>query len=225
MVTIFDNSIKSSQVPFTEKDILAVGVHSSFALAALESWVGATNYTYDIVLDENISSVVFSKYKMLYIPSDTLMTSGGIECSEVDLLRTRTADIANYVNSESGSLMALNQQTCENAWSWLPISLNFVETNLQDLTVQPTLLAIADTLNATSLNHCCYHTKFTGPVGYGGLLVLATGAVFDCDHFMVACLNCGSLSFLLTFSLCYPLFCLCWLLAADPYDGDGMCVA
>jgi hypothetical protein len=178
MVNIFDFAIESSQVPFTVKDILMVGVHGGYALAAVESWMGATNYTYDIVSYENISSVSFFEYKVLYIPSDDAMTGGGIECAEVDLLRTRTADIANYVNSISGSLIALNQHNCENAWTWLPMALEFETTNLAELTIQPTFLSVVDTLNATSLDHCCYHTKFIGPESYGGLLVLATGDFF-----------------------------------------------
>ena len=175
MVTIFEYSIESSQVPFTTKDVLVIGVHHGYALEAIQAWMGATNFTYDIVLNDDITTVVFSNYKMIYIPSDYAMTGGGIECSEVDILQTRTADIATYVNSESGSLMALNQQSCENGWSWLPMSLNFESTNLATLTIQPTLLSIVDTLVDTSLDHCCYHSKFTGPDGYGGLLVLATG--------------------------------------------------
>jgi hypothetical protein len=175
-VSIFDYSIESSRVPFTEKDIVVIGVHRGYALAAVLSWIGATNYTYDIILNEDISTVDFSNYKMIYIPSDHLMTGGGIECEEVDLLQTRTADIANYINSESGSFMSLNQENCANGWSWLPISIEFETTNLAELTIQPTLLDIV-TLNATALDHCCYHTKFTGPTGYGGLLVLATGEV------------------------------------------------
>lgn len=195
IVTVIDYAIAASRVPFTTKDIVVVGVHHGYALAAIESWIGATNYTYDIVVNENISNVVFSNYKMIYIPSDHLMTSGGIECEEVDLLETRTADIANYVNSESGSLMALTQETCENGWSWLPISLNFESTNIELLTVQPNLLNIVDTLNETSLDHCCYHTKFTGPEGYGGLLVLATGdMMLYCHDF--CCFNCFCLLFL-----------------------------
>lgn len=70
--------------------------------------------------------------------------------------------------------MALTQQQCSDAYSWLPVTIEFAGTNLDAVDLTANILAIVDTLQATSLDHCCYHTKFTGPEGYGGMNILAT---------------------------------------------------
>jgi hypothetical protein len=111
---------------------------------------------------------------MIYLPSDNSMTSGGILCTEVELLTQRTEDIATYVNSFGGSLMVLTQQSCSEAYSWLPVTIVAGSTNLDTVELTDNILAIVDTLDATSLDHCCYHGEFTGPEGYGGMNVLAT---------------------------------------------------
>lgn len=70
--------------------------------------------------------------------------------------------------------MALTQQSCAEAYSWLPVTIETAGTNLDAVDLTDNILAIVSTLEATSLDHCCYHGKFTGPDGYGGMNILAT---------------------------------------------------
>lgn len=174
IVNIIDYSLDASTVSAPIKDILAVGVHSGSAISALGAWTSYGSWTYDIVLGDEITNVNFEDYRMIYIPSDNSMTNGGILCSEVELLADRTEDIAAYVNTFGGSLMALTQQSCSEAYAWLPVTIVAEGTNLDTVELTDNILAIVDTLQADSLNHCCYHGKFTGPEGYGGMNVLAT---------------------------------------------------
>lgn len=161
-------------MPTPIKDILAIGVHSGNAMSAFQAWTTYGSWTYDIVYDSDIDTVDFENYRMIYIPSDSSMTIGGVQCSEVTTLAGRTADIATYVNTKGGSLMALTQQSCSGAYAWLPVTIVAASTNLDTVELTGNILAIVSTLQANSLNHCCYHGKFTGPAGYGGLNVLAT---------------------------------------------------
>lgn len=80
------------------KDILAIGVHSGNALSAFNAWTTYGSWTYDIVLNDDITNVNLEDYRMIYLPSDSSMTGGGIQCSEVASLVDRTEDIAAYVN-------------------------------------------------------------------------------------------------------------------------------
>jgi hypothetical protein len=167
-------SLDASTVTSPVKDILAIGVHSSNALSAFTAWTTYGSWTYDVVLNDDITNVNLEDYRMIYLPSDSSMTSGGLQCSEVDLLASRTEDIAAYVNTFGGSLMALTQQSCSGAYGWMLVTIVAESTNLDTVELTDNILAIVDTLEANSLNHCCYHGKFTGPEGLGGMNVLAT---------------------------------------------------
>ena len=174
IVNIIQYSLDASSVSSAIKDILAIGVHSGAALSAFEAWTTHGSWTYDIVLEDEILTVNLEDYRMIYFPSDNLMTSGGLRCAEVTTLVDRTEDIATYVNTFGGSLMALTQQTCSDAYAWLPVTIVAEGTSLDTVDLTDNILAIVDTLDSTSLDHCCYHAKFTGPEGYGGLNILAT---------------------------------------------------
>ena len=174
IVNIIQYSLDASTVTSPIKDILAIGVHDSAALSALEAWTNYGSWTYDIVLNDDITNVNLEDYRMIYIPSDRSMTSGGIECTEIDLLAGRSDDIATYVNSFGGSLMALTQQSCSGAYAWLPVTIVAEGTNLETVELTDNILAIVSTLQSNSLDHCCYHAKFTGPEGYAGMNILAT---------------------------------------------------
>lgn len=71
--------------------------------------------TYDIILDPNIlSSVTFEDYKMIYVPGQKTVAQCSNDfdfllCPFIDVLTNRSAEIANYVNQNRGSIMALEE--------------------------------------------------------------------------------------------------------------------
>jgi hypothetical protein len=114
MVNAFTNGIARSDVAFFApsaqiKDILIIGAISGTALSSFNNWRsgGFPTATYDVVTGAAISTVDFSQYRVLYIPSSTSHTPGGVACSDVALLNARAGDIANYVNTLGGSIISL----------------------------------------------------------------------------------------------------------------------
>lgn len=112
MPYVFVSSIAQSRVvPAAQvKDILVIGAISSTAVTAFNSWRTAfPTATFDFVTGPAIATANFSRYRMIYMPSDAVNTGGGLPCSDVDRLNARAADIASYVNIQGGSLVSLTQ--------------------------------------------------------------------------------------------------------------------
>ena len=70
--------------------------------------------------------------------------------------------------------MALTHDGCAGAYHFLAAPLQTVTVSIDTLEVKQELFDIVPTLMPTSLDHCCYHTAYPGPEGFGGLQVLAT---------------------------------------------------
>jgi hypothetical protein len=175
IVTIFQYAIGLSEVKNTHKDVLAIGVNGGQAQAALSAWQAANGFTVDVITADNlIMSTSFTSYKMIYLPSSQIMTNGGITCAQLDLLANRSSSIINFVNVHRGSLMALTHDGCPSKYAFLAAVLQTQSISISALYPTTDLLTIVPTLTSNSLDHCCYHTSYTGPVGYGGLRVMAT---------------------------------------------------
>jgi hypothetical protein len=175
IVTIFSSAISLSSVRNTVKDVLAIGITGSQALSAFSSWQGGAGFTADIVnTDLEIMNVDFTEYKVLYMPSSSLQTGGGISCAHLALVANRSSEIISFVNTLKGSLITLTQDGCSSSgYTFLAAPLESISLGSQTVTIQSALSSVVTTLTPTSLDHCCYHTGYTGPVGYGGLDVLA----------------------------------------------------
>jgi hypothetical protein len=161
------------------KDVLAIGLTTSqTAHVAFLSYQAHLQFSYDIITSSEasvLSTVNFTKYKTIYLPSDEYDTYGGIPCSFLDILLQRRADIVRYVNKQGGSLSAFTQGQCGgSAYIWLPATFDYSVISINTLSATTYLTDIVPAVSSATLSHCCYHTKFEGPVGFNGLNVLAT---------------------------------------------------
>ena len=161
--------------------ILAIMTNtSSTARTALNGWNNTTNggpgaaITY-VSTATAIGAVNFSLYRMIYVPSASNLTTGGITSSQVSALNARKAAITAFVNS-GGGVLALSERGLTGGFGWLPVSLTFAtitDTNVQktpDMAVE--LPATTATVNNTNLDHNHYHNSWGGT--FGDLKVLAT---------------------------------------------------
>ena len=144
--------------------------------------------------DAEIAAVTFSDFAAIYLPSSRLQdddgnpnndgqnTIGGITTVQIAALNLKQAEVVNFVNILGGGLMALTEAGNPNQYGWLPLPL-FTPGTRHRSGVRPTpemgiapggTITFSPGADETNLNHgCCYHTIFTGPVGFSGLRVLA----------------------------------------------------
>jgi len=92
--------------------ILAIGVNSSRALIGFNSWNNTANGGPGVAVTHvrttaEIANADFSNFAVIYIPSDSSNTGGGINSTQLSALNARQADIADFVNQQGGGLMAL----------------------------------------------------------------------------------------------------------------------
>lgn len=173
-MTIFTYSIGLSGVKNTKKDVLAIGVNYGQAAAGFAAWQAGQGFSADIITsDSDIMTTSFTDYKMIYFPSNEFNTAGGITCAQLDLISNRSSSIINFVNVHRGSLMALTHDGCGSKYEFLAAPLNTLSSSTSTLYPTSELLRIVPALTSTSLDHCCYHTAYTGPANYGGLQVMA----------------------------------------------------
>lgn len=174
IVTIFNSAISLSRVKNTQKDVLALGITGGQALAAFQSWQSGSGFSADVLSTDNeIMNVDFSKYKVIYMPSSELQVSGGISCAQLTLVSSRSDSIKYFVNTLKGSLMTLTQDGCTSGYTFLVVPLTTASVYIDTVIIESALSSVVTSLNSNSLNHCCYHTGYPGPAGYGGLEVLA----------------------------------------------------
>ena len=110
----------------TSLRILAVGVTADPARSSLLAWVSAAGLTtatityvtdpatlnYTVVNGAVVpSSIVFSAFRIIYVPSSIYQTRGGFTNEMNVALTARQPDLLNYVNVRGGSLIALTQQS------------------------------------------------------------------------------------------------------------------
>ena len=129
-----DNSLTG---PGGDGLICAVGVNSGPALVALQGADGNSGWNNtgdaehpgpnaDIVhyrIDGDIELFDLSGCTVLYIPSGSTQTSGGITPSQLEALNMRQGDIVNFVNVQGGALVALTEAGMPGAYDWLPLEI------------------------------------------------------------------------------------------------------
>jgi len=185
-----------NQSPNSGAGILVIGAHQGGrARAAIDSAARALGlqefYADTDPGDLDISTVNFSKYRMIYVPSDEnppnsgADTQGGILQTEINLLTARKLDVENFVNS-GGGLVALTEEAADTPDSWLALPKPFVidgNVNGTDPLIQTPALAAAG-LNITNVDlnlGTPWHNSFTGPPGFNNMqpwvLDKTTGAV------------------------------------------------
>lgn len=172
-------------------DILAIGAKTGGifggALEAITSAALPLGLNVTAVTGNQISTVNFNDFKIIYVPSNDDGTGfnvpGGIRQAEIDLLTQRKADIQRFVNS-GGSLVALTESESPTPYSWLELPLPFTITDFTGggiifpLRKTPAAIAAGFTISDQELSlGTPYHNDFVGPPGFNGLVpfVLDTG--------------------------------------------------
>jgi len=169
------------------KNVLAIGLHGGTAQNAFQSAASlakAGGLTFDIVTGTgaiNISNVDFSKYDLIYVPSNSDNTPGGITGPESDMLAARATGIGSiqeYVRAGGGvvSLTDADSNATAGPFGWLKIPTAFTITDFTAggisgvLRKTPEAIAAGFTITDAELtNGIPYHNVFTGPVGFNGL--------------------------------------------------------
>lgn len=169
------------------KNVLAIGLHGSKAQDAFENaaqYAKPSGLTFDIVTGTgaiNISNVDFSKYDLIYVPSNSDNTPGGITGPESDMLALRATGVGSiqeYVRAGGGivSLTDADSNATAGPFGWLKIPTAFTIVDFSAggisgvLRKTPEAIAAGFTItNAELTNGIPYHNVFTGPVGFNGL--------------------------------------------------------
>lgn len=166
------------------KNVLAIGVTTGQAKTAFESaalFAKPGGLTYDYVTGANISTVDFTKYDLIYVPSNNNNTAGGISAADENLLAARatgTNSIQNYVRAGGGIVALTDAATSASGgpYSWLKIPTAFTITSFGTggislpLSKTPEAITAGFTITDAELSlGVPYHNAFTGPVGFNGL--------------------------------------------------------
>ena len=194
-------------------NILVIGANSSAALQAINNWNSPANGGPGATLTFAnstlmIDSVNLADYSVVYIASANVHTAGGLTVPQLAALNARAADIATYVNTDGGSLLALTEANVAGGWGWLPVALVTADADFDAATPTADLTALSPGTTAANLSHCCFHNVFTGPPGFSGLDVLAVAANAGANNGLPVML--GGLGTILTAEVC-----------DDGLDNDG----
>jgi hypothetical protein len=122
------------------------------------------------VNDETVGAITFSGYAVLYIPSPSNYTAGGISGLENSFLSARPGDVADFLTS-GGGVFALTQGDLKDAYGWLgdfaavgsiavgPSGFCGEEDQYDD--VSPSEAGELFGVTATNLDGCCWGNVFT----------------------------------------------------------------
>lgn len=212
--TLLKRAVDTSSI--VGQPILAIGVNSSYARTALTNWNNPANGGPGVAIthissSSAIASAILTDYSVIYIPSYSDHTSGGITNTELGYLSGRQGDIADYVNVHGGSVLALTEANASNGWGWLPVPLTTANTSFLLATPTAELIAISPGTTDANMDHCCYHNVFTGPAGYSGLDVLAVRSDGNATYDGLPVIL-GGLGTILTAEICDD---------GQDNDGDG----
>jgi hypothetical protein len=157
--------------------ILVIGATADSATGAAISAAAALGLPAPtFVTGAAISTVDFSKYRVIYVPSTTPKEPGGISQADLDLLDARKADITNYVNNIGGGVLAFTEVDATVPYDWLAVP-NVLTTksygdagNGDPLVETPAMLAAGFTVNNATINlGTPWHESFTGPPGFDNM--------------------------------------------------------
>lgn len=116
-----------------------------------------------------IASVDFAQFRLLYVPSSSKQTKGGVQNAQNDALMERAADIKNYVNVLGGSLVVLTQAGLRSPYGFFPLALEFTFAEFSEVTVTDDMQGISPATTSASLKHSYWHGYFTGPRDWAGI--------------------------------------------------------
>jgi hypothetical protein len=137
------------------------------------------------VNDADISTESFAGYAIIFIPSDSADTGGGITGAENALLTARADDIADFVNG-GGGLFGLTQGELADAYGYITgagglgaITTLSVDPSgflpsgdlYNDVSATPAGEALG--LSDTNVDGCCWHNVFTSFPSFFEVLAVA----------------------------------------------------
>ncbi len=166
--------------------VLVIGADpGTDAADAINSAAGVLGIPVTFVNDAEISTVDFTQFKVMYVPSVNNASGvggsgvdGGISNAEIQLLTDRKQDVQDFVNITGGGLMALTEAGSPIAYAWLELPLPFViDTNITggELVQTPLLAAAGFNITDQELNNGTpWHNEFIGPPGFNNLQVWVT---------------------------------------------------
>ncbi|EFJ46060.1 hypothetical protein VOLCADRAFT_93569 [Volvox carteri f. nagariensis] len=182
---LYVNMIRQAleRAPKDARGIITFGGYSSGAARdSLEGWVAAAGYSPSIITYVRKPADVaayynLSSYKLLYIPSDSGQTTGGIDATMNLALIGIKDRIFDFVN-EGGSMVVLTQGSQSKPYGFLPMPMIFTATDFIDVTVTNEMKLYSPDSTSDNLDHYAWHGYFTGPVDWNGMRVVAYQAGF-----------------------------------------------
>src|SRR5262245_44706192 len=126
-INLFNEALDASRtgpqsVPNSAKKILTIGVNNSQTLIGFNSWnnpsicapvtgrCGPGCLVTNVTSSAQIAAANFADFNMIFLPSDSSDTTGGINPTQIAALNARAADIKDYINNLGGSLIALTEE-------------------------------------------------------------------------------------------------------------------
>ncbi len=188
MAAVLKNAIDLSLSPGT--GIAAIGMEDDDNTAGLNSWNdpgnGGPNVPITVIPLAEISTVDFSDYAVIFVPSnehDGSDDEPGISDAELTALNDRQDDIVDFVNNLGGGLIALTEQDADPdlAFGYLPLPLEFANVDYEEAEPTAALAALAPDATTANMEHGSWHNVWTGPPGYSGLDVLATAVIVESE--------------------------------------------
>lgn len=152
---------------------LAVVGAQGVALEAVLSWVSDPAIIHELPDAADILVADFSEFSVIYVPSWTGHTPGGIDQEEQDALYARRADLDHFVRVIGGGLIVLTQDGSGHGFDWVPFTVDAAPA-CSGLFC-PTVHLLLNMPNFPCLDDSDTgprHNSFVGPPGFSGLLPL-----------------------------------------------------
>ncbi|MEX0641281.1 MAG: Ig-like domain-containing protein [Pirellulales bacterium] len=156
-------------------DVLVIGATGGPALAAIQSVTSVLGMNMTVVTGVDITTVTFSNYRLMYVPSNVSNTTGGVSDADLALLTARKADVQSFVNS-GGSLVALTEEDALDPYGWLELPDRFQINGFGGGGISEPLFKTAAAIDAGITisdqelsNGAPYHNEFIGPPGFNNL--------------------------------------------------------
>ncbi|GIL44854.1 hypothetical protein Vafri_2312 [Volvox africanus] len=179
---LYANIIKKAldMAPLDASGIIAFGTFTSGSPArtSLEGWVQLAGYPISSITYATdytkFASFNLTQYKLLYVPSDSSNTVGGITSVQNNALIAMKSSMIKFVNKRGGSMVVLTQSTFgTKAFGFLPVSFNFIALDFVDVSITPEMQLFSPDSNNSNLDHVYYHGYFDRPIDWNGMRVMA----------------------------------------------------
>jgi hypothetical protein len=170
MGELFKETYLGSDV-YGSVDILAIGVNSNKALSSFNNYVtglqaetstpaliNVFHANTPALITEKMVPAYLINVNMIYLPSTSDSTLGGITDLEINAFITKNLELANYVNVLGGSLLVLNQRPTK--YGWIPFPITVTTYCREYMTPTGYLTSFAPGFTDSNVDHYCWHNWF-----------------------------------------------------------------